>query len=181
VAVSDPATAHFTARKKPRKHKSCIQTKAHTPLNTRSQKKPRWLISVQWLGHLLPPVSGWLQGFMCVCAQVSCSVVSNWSLCDLFVDVCIVVLLSIIFNFLNFVCSWDTRRWMKSKNTLRLILNTPSSESYRKNRIRCFKKFVLELINNKSRYSWTISVAAALLLKMQFSYLCRFQLFRFAS
>jgi hypothetical protein len=26
-------------------------------------------------------------------------------LCDLFVDVCIVVLLSIIFNFLNFVCS----------------------------------------------------------------------------
>jgi hypothetical protein len=33
--------------------------------------------SVQWLGHLLPPVFDWLQGFMCVCAQVSCSVVSN--------------------------------------------------------------------------------------------------------
>jgi hypothetical protein len=29
VAVSDPATAHFTAHKKPRKHKKCIQTKAH--------------------------------------------------------------------------------------------------------------------------------------------------------
>jgi hypothetical protein len=32
---------------------------------------------VQWLGHLLPPVSGLLQGFMCVCTQVSGSVVSN--------------------------------------------------------------------------------------------------------
>jgi len=35
--------------------------------------------------------------------------------------VCIVVLLSIMFNFLNFVCSWDTRRWIKSKNTIRLV------------------------------------------------------------
>jgi hypothetical protein len=25
---------------------------------------------VQWLGHLLPPVSDFLQRFMCVCAQV---------------------------------------------------------------------------------------------------------------
>jgi hypothetical protein len=44
VAISDPATAHFTAHKKPRKHKNCIQTKAHahphTPWNTRSQKNP---------------------------------------------------------------------------------------------------------------------------------------------
>jgi hypothetical protein len=37
---------------------------------------------VQWLGHLLPPVSDLLQGFMCVCAQVSCSVVSNSPLCE---------------------------------------------------------------------------------------------------
>jgi hypothetical protein len=80
------------------------------------------LWSVQWLGHLLPPVFDWLQGFMCVCAQVSCSVISNWSLHDLFVEVCIVVLLSIIFNFLKFVCSWDTRLWIKSKNTIRSIL-----------------------------------------------------------
>jgi hypothetical protein len=35
---------------------------------------------VQWLGHLLPPVSDLLQGFMCVCTQVSGSVVSNWPL-----------------------------------------------------------------------------------------------------
>jgi hypothetical protein len=49
------------------------------------------LWSVQWLGHLLPPVPDLLQGFMCVCAQVSCNVVSNWPLCDLFVDVCIVI------------------------------------------------------------------------------------------
>jgi hypothetical protein len=32
---------------------------------------------LQWLGHLLPPVSDLLQGFMCVCTQVSGSVVSN--------------------------------------------------------------------------------------------------------
>jgi hypothetical protein len=40
------------------------------------------LFSVQWLGQLLPPVSDLLQGFMCVRAQLSCSVVSNWPLCD---------------------------------------------------------------------------------------------------
>jgi hypothetical protein len=49
------------------------------------------LCIVQWLGHLLPPVSDWLQGFMCVCARVSCSMVSNSPLCDLFVDLCIVI------------------------------------------------------------------------------------------
>jgi hypothetical protein len=37
---------------------------------------------VQWLGHLLPPVSDLLQGFVCVCAQVSFSEVSNWPLCE---------------------------------------------------------------------------------------------------
>jgi hypothetical protein len=40
------------------------------------------LWSVQWLGHLLPPVSDLLQDFMCVCPQVSGFVVSNWSLCE---------------------------------------------------------------------------------------------------
>jgi hypothetical protein len=39
-------------------------------------------LSVQWLGHLLPPVSDLLQGFMCVCTQVSGSVVSKWPLCE---------------------------------------------------------------------------------------------------
>jgi hypothetical protein len=65
----------------------------------------------------------WLASRVYVCmrpGKLVCG--SNWSLCDLFVDVCIVVLLSIIFNFLNFVCSWDTRRWIKSKSTIRLIL-----------------------------------------------------------
>jgi len=32
---------------------------------------------VQCLGHLLPPVSDLLQGFICVSTQVSGSVVSN--------------------------------------------------------------------------------------------------------
>jgi hypothetical protein len=41
------------------------------------------------------------------CAQVGCSVVCNWSLCDMFVNVCVLIrsdfnLLSIIFNFLIF-------------------------------------------------------------------------------
>jgi hypothetical protein len=54
VAISDPATAHFTAHKKPRKHKYRIQTEAHThphtPWNTRSQgKKPRWQLVTQLL------------------------------------------------------------------------------------------------------------------------------------
>jgi hypothetical protein len=52
---------------------------------------------VQWLGHLLPLVSDLLQGFMCVCAQVSCSVVSNWPLCDFYGHVYCDIL-SIIFN-----------------------------------------------------------------------------------
>jgi hypothetical protein len=40
---------------------------------------PRFLCAVKGAvaGSLLPPVFDWLQGFMCVCAQVSCSVVSN--------------------------------------------------------------------------------------------------------
>jgi hypothetical protein len=40
------------------------------------------ILTMVWLGHLLPPVSGLLQGFMCVCTQVSGSVVSNWALCE---------------------------------------------------------------------------------------------------
>jgi hypothetical protein len=34
---------------------------------------------------------------MCVCTQVDCSVVCNWSLSDLFVDVCIVIYIGLIF------------------------------------------------------------------------------------
>jgi hypothetical protein len=77
------------------------------------------LRGIDSLLNISPRWETWLQGFMCVCAQVSCSVVSNWSLCDLFVDVCIVIF-CLYFYFLNFVCSWDTRRWIKSKNTIRL-------------------------------------------------------------
>jgi hypothetical protein len=29
--------------------------------------------------------------YVCVCAQVGCSVVYNWSLCDLSVDVCVLI------------------------------------------------------------------------------------------
>jgi hypothetical protein len=76
------------------------------------------LWSVQWLGHLLPPVYGLLQGFMCVCTQVSCSVVSNWSLCD-FLWTCVLWYLVYIFNSSILFVFWDTRRWIRSKNTIR--------------------------------------------------------------
>jgi len=46
VAISDPATAHFTAHKKPRKHKNCIQTKAHTrTIKTLEARKTQVAIS----------------------------------------------------------------------------------------------------------------------------------------
>jgi hypothetical protein len=34
---------------------------------------------------------------VCVCDQVGCSVVSNWSLCDFFVDVCVLICSGFIF------------------------------------------------------------------------------------
>jgi hypothetical protein len=37
---------------------------------------------------------------VCVCAQVGCSVVCNWSLCDFFVEVCILIYLGFIFCLL---------------------------------------------------------------------------------
>jgi hypothetical protein len=45
---------------------------------------PRFLCAVKCAvaGSLIAPVSDLLQGFMCVCAQVSCSVVSNCPLCE---------------------------------------------------------------------------------------------------
>jgi hypothetical protein len=50
-------------------------------LVSQKNKKNRGIKNIdtaqQWLGHLLPPVPDLLQGFMCVCAQVICSVVSN--------------------------------------------------------------------------------------------------------
>jgi hypothetical protein len=53
---------------------------------------------------------------------VSGSVVSNWSLCDLFVDVCIVIFGIYIFNSSILFVFSDTRRWIKSKSTIRSIL-----------------------------------------------------------
>jgi hypothetical protein len=40
---------------------------------------PRFLCAVKCAvaGSLIATVFNWLQGFMCVCAQVSCTVVSN--------------------------------------------------------------------------------------------------------
>jgi hypothetical protein len=52
---------------------------------TRGERASRIHSTGDWVGSrtsLLPPVSDLLQGFMCVCTQVSCSVVSNWHLCD---------------------------------------------------------------------------------------------------
>jgi hypothetical protein len=67
---------------------------------------PLRVVICVWLCHSLPLVFFWLQVFICVCAQVCCSVVCNWSLCDLFVNVCFLTcsdfnLLSIIFIFFD--------------------------------------------------------------------------------
>jgi hypothetical protein len=75
--------------------------------------------------------------YVCVCAQVSCSVVSNWSLCDLFVDVCILIylsfnLLSIIFNFFQFCLFLRHQTMDKVQKHNSFNANTPSSKSYKK-------------------------------------------------
>jgi hypothetical protein len=84
---------------------------------------------VQWLGHLLPPVSNLLQGFTCVCAQVSCSVVSNWSLCEfcgrVYCDILSIFLIPQFCLFLRHQ-TMDKVQKHNSFNT-----NTPPSESYR--------------------------------------------------
>jgi hypothetical protein len=38
---------------------------------------PLHIVICEWLCHLLLPVFFWLQVFMCVCAQLGCSVVCN--------------------------------------------------------------------------------------------------------
>jgi hypothetical protein len=85
------------------------------------------VVICEWLRHLLPPVCFWLQVFMCVCvcAQVGCSVVRNRSLCDLSVDVCVLICSGFVFYLQSLIyifCSWDTRWWIKSINTIRSIL-----------------------------------------------------------
>jgi hypothetical protein len=101
---------------------------------------PLRVVNCEWLCHLFPPMFFWLQVFMCVCvcvrAQAGCSVVCNWSLCDLSVDVCVLIcsgfnLLSIIFNFLTFLfLRRQTMDKVHKQNSLNT--NTPSSESYKK-------------------------------------------------
>jgi hypothetical protein len=52
VAISDPATAHFTAHKNlgnPRIAYKPRHAHPHTPINTKSQKKPRWQLVTQLL------------------------------------------------------------------------------------------------------------------------------------
>jgi hypothetical protein len=81
---------------------------------------------VQWLGYLLPPVSDLLQGFMCVCTQVSGSVVSNWPLCEFCGRAdCDIWYIFLIPQFLRHQ-TMDKVQKYNSFNT-----NTPSSESYR--------------------------------------------------
>jgi hypothetical protein len=55
------------------------------------------VVNCEWLCHFLLPVFFWLQVFMCVCAQVGCFVVCNWSLCDLSVDGCVLICSGFIF------------------------------------------------------------------------------------
>jgi hypothetical protein len=85
---------------------------------------------VQWLGHLLPPVSDLLQGFVCVCTQVSGSVVSNWPLCEFCGRVyCDIWYIFLIRQFLRH----QTMNKVQKHNSFNT--NTPSSESYRNKKI----------------------------------------------
>jgi hypothetical protein len=82
----------------------------HKPLK---QVRHQWQKMTQPLhtSHLLKPwkhkyriqtkVSDLLQGFMCLCTQVSGSVVSNWPLCEFWT--CVLWFLVYIFLFLNFL------------------------------------------------------------------------------
>jgi predicted membrane protein len=103
---------------------------------------PLHVVICESVCHLLPPVFFWLQVFMCVCAQVCCSVVCNWSMCDLFVDVCFLIcsgfnLLSFvyIFSFLIFLVLRHQTTVKVYKHNL-FNTNTPSSEFCKKNNSR---------------------------------------------
>jgi hypothetical protein len=86
-------------------------------------------MSCEVCSGLLPLVSDLLQGFMCVCAQVSCSVVSNWPLCEfcgcVYCDILSIFLIPQFCLFLRHQ-TMDKVQKYNSFNT-----NTPSSESYR--------------------------------------------------
>jgi hypothetical protein len=73
-----------------------------------------WTLSIVWC---LKKIEDLLQGFICVCTEVSCSVVSNWPLCEfcgrVYCDISSIFLIQF---------SWDTRRLIKSKSTIRSIL-----------------------------------------------------------
>jgi hypothetical protein len=53
----------------------------------------------------------------CVCTQVSVSVVSNWPLCEFWK--CVLWFFGMYIFIPQFF--WDTRRWIKSKSTIRSI------------------------------------------------------------
>jgi hypothetical protein len=59
------------------------------------------------------------KGLCCVCTQVSGSVVSNWPLREFWT--CVLWFLVYIFYSSIF---WDTRRWIKSKSTIRSLLKS---------------------------------------------------------
>jgi hypothetical protein len=98
--------------------------------------------------------------YVCVCAQVDCSVVCNWSLCDLFVDVCILIylgfnILSIIFNFFFQFCLFLRHRTMdKVQKHNSFCTNTPSSESY-KNYLYCGWSFLIFPEVSSQQFFWT--------------------------
>jgi hypothetical protein len=78
-----------------------------------------------WVCHFLPPV---FSGFKCLCMCVPRFVALRfviwsflWFVCGCFV-IWSVQVFSFVYNFCVFFWSWDTRRWIKSTNTIRLIL-----------------------------------------------------------
>jgi hypothetical protein len=83
------------------------------------------------------------KGLCCVCTQVSGSVVSNWPLCKFWT--CVLWFFG-IYIFIPQFFFWDTRRWIKSKSTIRSI-----PTHHRQN--------PTEIINNLDAVSYSLCVA----------------------
>jgi hypothetical protein len=93
---------------------------------------------------------------MCVCTQVSCSVVSNWPLCEFCGRVyCDILYIFLIPQFLRHQ-TMDKVQKHNSFNT-----NTPSSESYRNHTVSIQKSLPLLPVQNMELMFWPAQLQRA--------------------
>jgi hypothetical protein len=106
---------------------------------------------------------------LCVCVRpgrllYGLLLILVWFVCGrVYFDLFRFYLLSFI--IFNFVCSWDTRRWIKSKNTIRLILihhrQNPTKMIYVKLRFCVFQSKFFERRGQERRRQRTLNRAVA--------------------